>query len=201
MALVPSAAHAEDVRVDWASGMVAAEGIGLADRHAPNPAVARGPSRRKAEIAAKQAIAKALPGLPLAGGGKLADKLRDPDVKARIDRALDYAITLEASPETDGSWKITMGLPLEAVRQAIDGPRKLDAVGDAGEPVVVVTGVSAKPALGYTVGGVTGATLFAKSVPAWARDAPRIKASGAKNGAIAAKLGNAGVATLFVVTP
>ncbi|MGE0549675.1 MAG: hypothetical protein AB7O24_20640 [Kofleriaceae bacterium] len=198
---VSAIAHADDARVDWAAGMVIADGVGVADRHAPNPAVARGPSRRKAEAAAKQAIAKALPGLPLAGGGKLGDKLDDAAVKARIDRALDFAITLDAQPETDGAWQITMGLPLEAVRQALDGPRKLEAAGDTGRQVVVITGVSAKPALGYTVGGIAGATLWVKSVPAWARDAPKAKASSAKAGAIDAKLGDAGPATLFVVTP
>ncbi|HVK87813.1 MAG TPA: hypothetical protein VM513_27025, partial [Kofleriaceae bacterium] len=49
----PAIAHAQ---VDWAKGVITAPGIGLADRHAPNPAVARGPSRRKAEDAGRKAL-------------------------------------------------------------------------------------------------------------------------------------------------
>ena len=54
-----SAAHAE-ATVDWARGLVIAEAVGIADRHAPSPAVARGTSRRVAEAFAKKAIATKL---------------------------------------------------------------------------------------------------------------------------------------------
>ena len=74
--------------IDWATGLVTAEGIGLADRQAPNPAVARGPARRKAEDAARQVLAGALPALPLAAGGTLADQLGDPAIKERVARAV-----------------------------------------------------------------------------------------------------------------
>src|SRR5690349_4314239 len=51
VALAPRAARAdreaEDAaRVDWAAGRITAGGTGLADRHAPSPAVAPGTSRR-----------------------------------------------------------------------------------------------------------------------------------------------------------
>src|SRR5262245_28637146 len=115
-------AHA-DVTVDWARGLVIADAVGIADRHAPNPAVARGTSRRGAEEAAEKLIAGKLAELPLAGGGKVADKAKDDAVKARLDRAVDAAITLAAEPQTDGAWRVTMAVPIEAVRQAIVGAR------------------------------------------------------------------------------
>src|ERR1043165_7863637 len=43
-------------RVDWAAGLVIAGGTGIADRHAPSPAVALGTSRRGAEDDARQRI-------------------------------------------------------------------------------------------------------------------------------------------------
>jgi len=194
--LVTAGAHAD---VDWARGLVTARGIGLADRQAPNPAVARGPSRRKAEEAAKLALAAQLPALPLAAGGTLADKLTDAAIKARIDRAVATAISVAADPETDGSWRVTMAVPLEAVRQAITGPRALPDPGDAVTPVVIVEGATATPALGTTVAGLAAPTIWVTAVPAWAKNAPRIKATASTPGAIEAKAPKAGEATLFVI--
>lgn len=194
-ALAPSA-HAD---VDWAKGLVTARGIGLADRQAPNPAVARGPSRRKAEEAAKLALAAELPALPLAAGGTLAAKLTDPAIKARIDRAVASAIPLTADPETDGSWRVTMAVPIEAIRQALTGPRVLGDAGDAVTPVVIVEGATGTPAIGTTVAGLAAPTLWVSVVPEWAKDAPRIKATASKGGAIEAKAAKAGEATLFVI--
>jgi len=189
-------AHAD---VDWAKGLVTARGIGLADRQAPNPAVARGPSRRKAEEAAKLALAAQLPALPLAAGGTLAARLTDPAIKARIDRAVAAAIPLTADPETDGSWRVTMAVPIEAIRQALTGPRVVPDAGDAVTPVVIVEGVTAPPAIGTTVAGLAAPTIWVSAVPAWAKDAPRIKATTSKGGAIEAKAAKAGEATLFVI--
>ncbi len=56
IAALTSSARA-DVAVDWAKGLVTANGVGIADRHAPNPAVARGTSRRGAEDAARKKLA------------------------------------------------------------------------------------------------------------------------------------------------
>ncbi len=185
--------------VDWAKGLVTAKGVGLADRQAPNPAVARGPSRRKAEEAAKLALAAQLPALPLATGGTLADKLTDAAIKARVDRAVAAAISLTADPETDGSWRVTMAVSIEALRQAITGPRALPAKGDAAAPVIVIEGATATPAIGTTVGGLAAPTLFVTAVPAWAKDAPRIKATASKPGAIEAAVPKAAESTLFVI--
>ncbi len=199
--VAPARAHADaPATIDWATGMVTARGIGIADRQAPNPAVARGTSRRKAEDAAKRALAAALPALPLATGGTLGDKLTDHQVKARIDRAVERAIPIEAEPETDGAWQVTMAVPIEAVRQALTGPRTLPATGDAGPPVVIVDGVTAKPALGFALGTTSAATLWVKEAPAWAKGAPHLKAKRETAGVIDVDVGKATEATLFVIT-
>lgn len=191
-------------QIDWERGQVTATGIGLADRHAPNPVVARGPARRRAEDAARAALAKAMPELPLASGERLADALADPDVKARVDRAIADARAVATELETDGSWQVTLAVPVEAVRQAVTGPRALPAGGDAeGAPVVIVEGVTAAPAVGYTVGGLAAPTVWVDQVPAWAKRAPRVKSTGTKAGAIEAPLAklapSATDATLFVI--
>lgn len=200
--LLAGVASAEPAKVDWAKGIVTAKGVGIADRHAPNPAVARGTSRRGAEEAAKKLIAAKLGELPIAGGGKVADKKKDKDVAERLAHAVDAAITVAAEPETDGAWQVTMAVPLEAVRQALVGPRALSADGDKGPAAVVVTGASAKPAVGYKVGSVDVPTLFVSEVPAWAKDAPRAAAKSAKGGAIEIAGIDVSPATLLViVTP
>jgi hypothetical protein len=184
--------------VDWGKGLVTAPGIGLADRQAPNPAVARGPSRRRAEEAARVALANQLPALALAGGGTLAARLSDPAIKARVDAAVAGAFSVSAEPETDGSWTVTMAVPIEALRQALTAPRAITA-SDAGPAVAIVEGVSATPAIGYTIGGLAAATVFLKEPPAWAKGAPKIKAKSVKGDAIDADVGKATAATLFVI--
>jgi hypothetical protein len=137
----------------------------VADRHAPSPAVARGTSRRGAEDAAKRLLATKIAELPVAGGGKVGD---------RAKAALDAAIVLAAEPETDGAWHVTVAIPIEAVRQAIAGPRTLDAAGDSGPQVVIVEGMKGKP----TVGALAAPTLWVTELPAWAKDAPKVPAKG-----------------------
>jgi hypothetical protein len=91
-----------------------------------------------------------------------------------------------------------MAVPIEAVRQAIDGPRPVAATGDAAAPIVVIEGVKAKPAVGWTVAGKHVATLWTAKLPA--ATAPHVTAKRAANGDIAADLGStAGEATLFVI--
>lgn len=189
---------ADAARIDWAAGWVIAGGTGIADRHAPSPAVALGTSRRGAEEAARQRIARALGALPLAEGGTLASRLSDPEVQARVDAALAAAIEVAAEPETDGSWHVTRAVPLEAIRLALATPRALRPGGDTGPPVVIVEGVAARPAIGWTVGGAAVATLWVKEVPAWAKTAPRIRARGARRGAIDVPA-TGSPATLYVI--
>jgi hypothetical protein len=198
-----AAADRDDVdaaRVDWAAGWITAGGTGIADRHAPSPAVALGTSRRGAEEAARRRIVAVLGGLPLAGGGTLAPRLADPALKARVDAAVEAAIAVAAEPETDGSWHVTLAVPLEAIRLALDAPRALPAAGDTGPAIVVVDGATAAPAIGWTIGGTAAATVWVKVVPAWAKDAPRIKAtSSAPRGDIAVAANPGTAATLYVL--
>jgi hypothetical protein len=198
LVLASGAAHA-DVKVDWARGLLIADAVGVADRHAPNPAVARGTSRRGAEDAARKQLLTKLDDLPLAAGGTVASKAKDEAVRARLDLAIARAVTLAAEPETDGAWRVTLAVPIEAVRQAIAGARQLPVDGDRGSQVIVVEGAGAKPSIGWTIGGVEAPTLWLSDVPAWAKDAHRAKAKGAKAGAIELAGIDASAATLFVI--
>lgn len=169
-------AAADAPKVDWARGLVIADAVGVANRHAPNPAVARGTSRRGAEDAARKILAAKVAELPVAGGGTVAAKAKkDAAVKARVEAAVAAAITLDASPETDGAWRVTMAVPIEAVRQAIDGgARPLAAPGDTGPIATIVDGMKGKPA----VGALAAPTIWVTEVPAWAKDAPKVDAKG-----------------------
>ncbi len=188
---------------DWASGLVTAEGVGVADRHAPNPAVARGTSRRHAEAAARAELATAIATVKVARGGTVADLENDAAIKARIDRAVAQAIAVSAQPETDGAWRVTMAVPIEALRQAIEGgPRPLDQGGDGDPAVVVVDGVHAAPAIGWAIGGRHAAAIWVTAAPAWAAAAPHVRAGAAKNGELQTlqASGAAGTgATLYVL--
>ncbi|HET7503757.1 MAG TPA: hypothetical protein VFK02_22205 [Kofleriaceae bacterium] len=186
-------------RVDWAAGRVIAGGTGVADRHAPSPAVALGTSRRGAVDAARRRIAAKLGSLPLAGGGTLAARLTDPAIRARVDAAVEAAITIAADPETDGSWHVTLAVPIEAIRLALTGPRELPLAGDFGPPVIVVEGVTARPAIGWTVGGVAAPTLWVKEAPAWAKDALRVRSTSARAGAITVDAPISTAATLYLL--
>ena len=63
--------------------------------------------------------------LPWASGGTVGDQLdrRGPAGKAALDRAISRAPVLSADYVTDGSARVELGLPIEAVRIAIEEPR------------------------------------------------------------------------------
>ncbi|HEY0255095.1 MAG TPA: hypothetical protein VGC41_26390 [Kofleriaceae bacterium] len=158
-----ASAHAE---VDWARGVVTANGVGIADRHAPNPTVARGTSRRGAEDVARARLAKSVLAVPVAAGGTVGDAAKDPAVKARIDRAVAQAIAITADPQTDGAWTVTMAVPIEALRQAIaGGPRT--ATSDAAPPVAILD-AKPTPAIG------AAPMLWVKALPTYAKAAPHV---------------------------
>jgi hypothetical protein len=193
------ATHASaDAKVDWAKGLVTAEGIGIADRHAPNPSVALGTSRRPAEDAARAQIRAKVMTLALATGGKVKDHEKDVAIESRLERAIGDAFAVAAEPDTDGSWKVTMAVPIEAVRQAIAGPRTLTEHGDDGPGVVVIDGVTAAPAVGWTVGGLEAATVWVPDLPEYAKAAPHAHGR-TKAGNIEVSGMQGGAATLFVI--
>jgi hypothetical protein len=193
---IASPAHAE---VDWAKGRVTGDGLGVADRHAPSPAAAREPARRRAEEAAKKKIAAQLPAIPLAGGGTLEDKLADKAIAARVARVIDAALTVAATPATDGSWNVTLAVPLEALRQAVSSGPRVATKSDADPPILIVERVGVKPALGYTIGGIAASTVWFSEPPEWARKAPRIKVTGIKGADITVATKQGGPSTLFFV--
>jgi hypothetical protein len=189
-----------DAKPDWARVLVLVSAVGVADRHAPSPVAARGPARRAAEEAARKQLARALPGLPLAEGGTLAGKLEEAGVKARVDRAIAAALVVDAEPSTDGSWKVTLGVPIEALRQALTGPRPVAASDPAGPEVVVVTlDRAVTPAVGYKLGTLAAPAIWVKDVPAWARDAPRVAARAGKAGVLELADPKGTGSTLFVI--
>ena len=177
-----------------------ASAVGIADRHAPSPVAARGPARRAAEEAARKQLAASLPALPLAEGGTLAGKLADAAVKARVDRAVAAALVVDAEPSTDGSWKVTLGVPIEAIRQAVTGPRPVPASDAEGPEIVVVTADRAvAPAVGYRLGTLAAPAVWVTDVPAWAKDAPRVAARAGKPGVLELAEPKGAESTLFVI--
>jgi len=157
----------DEVTLDWTGGALRAVGVGLADRRAPSPAVARAASRRRAEEAARAALAAALPRVPWRAGA--APAWTEAERAALAARALPAVA--ELSP--DGSWRVELALPLERVRVAVDGARVVEATtDDAGAPTAIVVDarhLTLTPVLGLTVraGGVTwrGPTLWVTEEP------------------------------------
>lgn len=150
--------------IDWSRGLVTATAVGLADRHAPSPAVARAASRRRADDAARALLATALGEVPWIAGATPAElATRDGWIAA-------HAVDVDATLNPDGSWRVTLGLPIEAIRLGLAGPRALAAGGDAGETRAIVIDASkldAAPVGGVAIGaaGSATATLWVERAP------------------------------------
>jgi hypothetical protein len=193
---------------DWTTGQLLARGIGVADRHAPSPAVARDAARRRAIADATRALIAAAAQLPMANGQRLAKAL-DPAALAAVAATAQVSA---AEPLVDGSWRVELALPLEALRLAVAGPRPAPAADDTG-PSVLIVQLSGKmaPALGVGFGDGKvvrrGATLWVEDqtdgIPLSAqtlRQAATVQAKGASAGTIRVpRLADATDATLFVV--
>ena len=171
---VTTASKIDGVTVDWTRGAVVARGVGPADRHAPSPAVARVGARRAAEDQARARLADAVKALPVAGGGTVGSKATG-EAAARLERELALAPVVAVELGTDGSARVELALGLEAVRQALDGPRAVTGAVEPEPATVVVDARATKlaPAIGVdvTAGGQTwrGPIVFARS----AADVPR----------------------------
>lgn len=140
---------APGVTLDWRRGVVTARGFGPADRNAPSPAVARVAAERRAIDNARAALGTAVAAVP---GPRL-----DPAAPA-IARELGLAPVATIARGTDGSVKVEVVLGLEALRQAVDGPRPV--TGDDGAPTTVVIDARAvrlTPRVGLAVIGAGGA--------------------------------------------
>ena len=114
--------------------------------------------------------------VPVATGGTVGDAVKDGAVKTRVDRAVEHAIAVAAEPETDGAWRVTMAVPLEALRQALQrGARAV--TNDDAAAIAIVDGATGTPAI------AAQPTIWVKALPAWAKDAPHVKAGTAGNAA------------------
>ena len=158
----------DGVVVDWSAGVVRAPGLGPADRHAPSPAVARVAARRAAIAQARARLDAAVRALPLAAGGTVGAALEaSPEAAARFAAELERAPVVAAELHTDGSTQVTLALGVEAVRQALVGPRVIGGGGGGGGgagpgddgPAVtwIIDATAARPApavgLALSVGG------------------------------------------------
>lgn len=154
-----TAAGEGGVVIDWSAGAVRGKGIGPAARHAPSPTVARVGARRAAEQQARARIGAAVRALKLAAGGTVGEAAdKDQEVAARLARELERAPVVAAELGTDGSAKVTIALGIEAIRQAVRGPRVVGKGDGAEEPKIwLIDAAKAKaaPAIGLAldVGG------------------------------------------------
>jgi hypothetical protein len=147
-----TAAGEGGVVIDWSAGALRAKGVGPADRHAPSPTVARVGARRAAEQQARAKLLAAARALPFAAGGTIGDAIdRDEAAAARLAREVELAPVVVAELGTDGSARVTIALGVEAVRQAIAGPRGV-AGGGGAATVYVIDASRVKPPPAPAVG-------------------------------------------------
>ena len=158
-------------KVDWARGLVIVKTVGTADRRAPSPASARPVALREAEdraAAGLLAAAKELPGAAGVGDDVVAGNV--------VELATEFL--------PDGSVRIERGLPIEAVRQALDGPRAIapawDGAPDAAKPATLVVdarNLAVTPRVGIAV---SDGTTTARLPALWVTKPPpgAVKASG-----------------------
>ncbi len=168
-------------RVDWTRGLLIATGAASGDLRAPSPGVARVAAERAAREAARAQLAKRAAKLVLASGKRVsavagADKV----VARRLAHAVKRSLDLSVDYSSDGSVVLTSGLPLEAIRLAVEGAAHPPARADSASPTAVIvdaTGVLAKPVLGLELAvgkqRYAGPTVFYRGEKAAARD-PRV---------------------------
>jgi hypothetical protein len=151
-------------KVDWSKGVVTVVGVGLADRHAPTPAVARSGARRRADDDARAKLTGALAEVPWIDAGAAKQ------LATREGWLAAHAIGIDASLNPDGSWRVTMGLPIEAIRAGLIGPRTLPAKGDAPGPAIIIDataidGLAAVGGVGIGERARASATLWMEREP------------------------------------
>ena len=149
---------AQAVTLDWSAGLLIAKAVGLADRRAPAPDVARAAARSRGVAQARLRLGAALLELPWANGKTTAAQLS----AGQLTMLVDAATVRMAQPQTDGGWHIELQLPVEVVRQAVSGTRALSHNGDDATVSVVVLDarkLSLQPSVGLQVndGGTTRA--------------------------------------------
>jgi hypothetical protein len=179
--------------IDWSAGRLVAEGAAAADLRAPGPDVARVSAERRAREQALATLDAAARKLPLAGGGTVGEAVkRDEAAGKRLAAALARARTIDASYASDGGARVTVALPLEAVRLAVAPPAAAPAASDGAPTAILVDArkAGAKPVLGVTL--VAGKTEAALPATWWTT--PEAAAADARAGATVARA-TAGKAT------
>ena len=201
-----TASVAPGVTIDWTRGVVIARGVGPADRHAPEPAVARVAAERRAIDQARSRLAAALDLVPRTGPALTAD------ARVALTREVALAPIVDRDLGTDGSVTVELGLGLEAVRQAATGPRRLTPGGDDGAAAVIVVDARAtavRPAVGLAIvatGAATGAppwtgpVTFALAPPVGQGAARTVTAAAAGALTVDGPLPPAGARVVVVVT-
>ena len=152
----PSQDLTEHVTVDWSAGVMVAKAVGLADRRAPAPDVARAAARSRGVTQARAHLRAALLLVPWANGKTSTEQLS----AAELETLVAAATLGRAQPQTDGGWHIELQLPVEVVRQAVQGNRKRAVDGDDMVPPAIALDarkLSVLPAVGMRVndGGAT----------------------------------------------
>jgi hypothetical protein len=184
------------VHIDWTAGRITAVGVGAPDLRAPGPAVARVTTERIARREAEKRLLEVAAALPLAAGGQASG--------ARLDAARRLVHDLEVRYSSDGSVEVTLALPLEAVRQALETQSAAAPTMDEIAPTAVIVDLGkldVAPALGVTLqaGGtrLIGPTVWHKDGKAAAED-PR---AGARVLAARATAAKGGVITIETDEP
>jgi hypothetical protein len=157
---------AAGVVVDWSAGTIAAPGVAAADLRAPNIEVARVGAERQASERAREALAKAVRALPLAGGGTAGARLdADAHAAGRLAAALAHARALDVSYAADGGARVLLALPLEAVRAAL-APGEPPADDPAAPTAIVIDAqrLGLHPGLGLRLAAAGGAPLALPTV-------------------------------------
>ncbi|WP_428269386.1 hypothetical protein [Haliangium sp.] len=194
--------------IDWTRGLIVASGAAPGDIRAPSPEVARVAARRRALAQARGRLAEAAGAVVVGARSVTAWAEAEPGVAQALGEAVERALVLEVEYGSDGSVVVQTGLPLEAVRQAVQGPARLALTGEggAGEPsdraptaiVVDARAVLDRPALGLSLVAdqvvYTGPVVFYRRparARADARRGPRVvrtKATSVGDGELAVAL-------------
>jgi hypothetical protein len=173
---------ADQVTIDWSVPAIIADGIGLADRRAPTPDVARAAARTRGVDDARKRLRAALVNVPWADGKTVGAHLNE----TQLNAAAAAAIVQRAEPQTDGSWRVRLMLPIEALQQVVQGPRGLAPGGDTATLAVVAIDakkVAVEPRVGWQFNdGGTVVPCTQRWVTRW--DGPTHKATAAQAGVI-----------------
>jgi hypothetical protein len=178
--------------IDWTRGLVIAVGAAPGDIRAPSPDLARVGAERRARAQARERLLAAARALRVIDpkdrpGDELVGEHADADaaVAERLAAAAARALDLSVDYGSDGSVVLTVGLPLEAVRQAVRPAAARDALAPSWPPaapaptavIVDARGVLDAPVLGLgLVAGAhdyAGPTVFHGGAGAAAADARR----------------------------